>query len=180
MLTLDFPDRIESGRIALRRFSDDDLGEAYIGWLNDPVVTRFSNQRFRRHDRTSCEAYLASFTGSPNLFLSIRSRETDAALGTMTAYAIVQHGTVDVGIMLGERSAWGTGIGEEAWTALVEWLLAQPGVRKVTAGTLAVNQAMIRLAEKSGMALEGRRLRQEICEGEAVDVLYFGKFSGAP
>ena len=34
---------------------------------------------------------------------------------------------------------------------------------------------MIRLAEKSGMALEGRRVQQEIHDEVAVDILLFGK-----
>ena len=34
---------------------------------------------------------------------------------------------------------------------------------------------MIKLAEKSGMTLEGRRIQQEIHDDVAVDILLYGK-----
>lgn len=165
-------------RVRLTRFAEADISDDYIGWLNDPEVTRFSNQRFVRHDRASCARYLASFEDSPNLFLSVRRRDDGRAIGTMTAYISEHHRTADVGIMIGDRSHWGGGYGQDAWNTLVGWLLGERGLRKVTAGTLAVNQAMIRLAERSGMVLEGRRVRQEIVDGQEVDILYFARFAG--
>ena len=54
-------DRLIGGKVALRPFGAADVTDAYVGWLNDPEVTRFSNQRFRTHTRGSCEEYLASF-----------------------------------------------------------------------------------------------------------------------
>jgi [ribosomal protein S5]-alanine N-acetyltransferase len=163
-------------RLYLRPFGTGDITSAYIGWLNDPRVVRFSNQRFGVHDRASCEAYLRSFNGTNNLFISIRKIEDDLQVGTMTAYCSGRHGTADVGIMVGDASARGTGIGLEAWRLLTDWLLVDGGARKVTAGTLGCNVGMIRLAERSGMRLEGRRIAQEIVEGEPQDMLYFGRF----
>lgn len=174
-MTGDSPDLI-GRKVRLRRFTEADITDDYIGWLNDPIVTRFSNQRFVRHDSDSCRRYLASFDGTPNLFVSVRRLGDDHAIGTMTAYVSPHHGTVDVGILIGERAVWSGGYGQDAWNSLTDWLLSRPDIRKVTAGTAAVNEAMIRLAERSGMALEGRRLRQEIIQGEEVDILYFGKF----
>jgi len=164
-------------RVRLTRFTDADITDDYIGWLNDPEVTRFSNQRFVRHDRDSCARYLASFEGTPSLFLSVRRRDDGRAIGTMTAYISDHHGTADVGILIGDRSCWGRGYGQDAWNTLLDWLLGERGLRKVTAGTLAVNQPMIRLAERSGMRLEGHRAKQEIVDGQPVDILYFARFA---
>jgi [ribosomal protein S5]-alanine N-acetyltransferase len=165
-------------KVKLVPFTEADITEDYIGWLNEPEVTRFSNQRFVKHDRSSCRRYFDSFAGSPNLFLSIRRSEDDRPIGTMTAYIAPQHGTADVGILIGDRDAWGKGYGQDAWDTLVAFLLGQPGIRKVTAGTLECNAPMVRLAERSGMELEGRRRAQELVEGKPVDLLYFARFSG--
>lgn len=166
---------LEGARVMLDSFTAADIGDAYIGWLNDPEVVRFSNQRFRTHDRASCEAYLASFDGSPNLFLAVRRREDDAHIGTMTVYRSVPHGTADVGIMIGERG--GGGYGQDAWDTLLDWLLARGDIRKVTAGTLACNTAMVRLMERSGMSLEGTRRAQEIVDGQPQDIVLYGRFA---
>ena len=165
-------------RVKLTLFSEADITDEYIGWLNDPLVTRFSNQRFKAHDRVSCTRYLSSFDGTPNLFASVRRLDEDQAIGTMTAYISPHHGTADVGIMIGERSVWGHGYGQDAWSTLVDFLIAQPGMRKITCGTLACNEPMIRLAERSGMELEARRRDQELVDGAPVDIIYFARFAG--
>lgn len=168
--------RLRGAKVWLDSFTEADLTPTYISWLNDPEVVRFSNQRFRRHDAESCRDYLAGFEDSANLFLSIKTREGQA-IGTMTAYRSIPHGTVDVGIMIGDRAFWGGGYGQDAWDTFLAWLLDQPAIRKVTAGTLACNIGMVRLMDRSGMTLEGTRVRQEIIEGEPQDVLLYGKFA---
>lgn len=170
---------LRGARVVLSRFAADDLTDAYVGWLNDPRVVRFSNQRFRRHDHASCRAYFESFRDSPNLFIAIRRLESGPAVGTMTAYFTVPHGTVDVGIMIGDPAVSGQGLGRDAWCTLVEWLLGQPAVRKVTAGTLACNAPMLALARAARMQPDGVRVRQEIVEGREQDIHYFGRFRDA-
>lgn len=173
---LDFPVVLEGEKVRLRAFSAQDIDDAYLGWLGDLEVTRFSNQRFRKYDVASASAYLQSFVGTKNLFLSIRRIADDRAIGTMTAYVAAPHGTVDIGIMIGDRSCWGQGYGQEAWSLLVQWFLVQPGIRKVTAGTSDRNLSMIRTAERAGMKLEGRRRAQEIIDDAPADLLYFARF----
>lgn len=165
--------------VSLRAFREADITGDYLGWLNDPLVTRFSNQRFRTHDRASCLSYLRSFEAGSNLFLSVQRLLDDVAIGTMTAYISPHHGTADVGILIGNRSVWGQGYGQDAWDTLLHWLLRERRIRKVTAGTLACNAAMLRLMERSGMHREAERKQQEICDGSPTDLLYYARFSDA-
>ncbi|MCW5635299.1 MAG: GNAT family N-acetyltransferase [Rubrivivax sp.] len=177
------PTLLQGPRIRLRAFTAADITDTYVAWLNDPEVVRYSNQRFVRHTRESCERYFATFAGSPNLFVSLRvarpgaSRAGEIAVGTLTAYRSLPHGTADVGILLGERAVWGQGIGLEAWQLLTDWLLATPGLRKVTAGTLACNTPMLRVAERSGMRREGVRRAQEVVDGVPTDIVHFARFA---
>jgi ribosomal-protein-alanine N-acetyltransferase len=163
--------------VTLKQFSASDITDEYVGWLNDPQVVKYSNQRFLQHTRETCKRYLDGFCGTVNLFIKIQRRIDGLFVGTMTAYVSTYHQTVDVGIMVGRQSVWGLGIGQEAWNLLVEWLLHQEGVRKVTAGTMRCNTAMIRLMEKSGMTLEAVRPEQEMLDGMPQDLVYYGKFS---
>jgi ribosomal-protein-alanine N-acetyltransferase len=167
---------IAGKRVSLRRFTTADINQRYLGWLNDTKVTRFSNQRFSSHNVKTARAYLDSFASSPNLFLLISDRGSGEALGTMTAYASLPHSTVDVGILLGEITRWGQGLGTEAWCLLVEWLIGEAGVRKLTAGCAAGNQGMIRLAEAAGMGLEAIKRAHEIIDGEPQDLFYYARF----
>jgi len=164
-------------RLRLRHFQASDINATYLGWLNDPEVTRFSNQRFLEHTPESCAAYLASFEGSNNSFLLIEQRQDQRPIGTATVFRNSRHGTADIGLLVGDRSCWGKGYGREAWQAVLEALLAEPGMRKVTGGTARPNQAMVRIMEQSGMKLEAVRERQEVIEGYPVDLLYYARFA---
>ena len=164
-------------RLRLRPFETADINAVYLGWLNDPEVTRFSNQRFHQHTAESCAAYLASFAGSSNSFLLIEQLADQLPIGTATVYRNNRHGTADIGLMLGERRCWGQGYGREAWRAVLEALLAEAGMRKVTGGTARLNRAMVRIMEQSGMELEAVRARQELIEGQPVDLLYYARFA---
>lgn len=162
-------------KVRLDTFVEADLTSAYLGWLNDPEVVRFSNQRFRSHTRESCAAYLESFRGTANDFLSIKA--DGEAIGTMSVYRAVPHRTADVGIMIGDRAYWNGGYGQDAWSTLLDWLLTHGGTRKVTAGTLACNKGMVRLMERSGMTLEGTRKAQELVDGKPIDILLYARFA---
>ncbi len=140
-------------------------------------MTRYSNQRFRTHTRAICHAYFESFAETANLFISMRDVSTDAAIGTMTAYRNPNHGTCDVGIMIGARDYWGGGYGQEAWTLLTDWLLAKGNVRKLTAGCLAANGAMVTLMQRSGMMPDGVRAGQELLDGKPADIVHYARFS---
>lgn len=163
-------------KVLLRPFQQSDITSEYIAWLNDPDVVRYSNQRFVTHTELSCFKYWESFLNTPNLFISVRTKADDLAVGTMTVYVSVPHGTADIGIMIGQKSVWGMGIGQDAWDTLVNWLIDQRRIRKVTAGTLSSNKAMILIMERSGMRREAVRPEQEMLDGEPLDLHYYGKF----
>ena len=133
--------QLTSARLVLAPFTAGDISPLYVGWLNDPEVVRYSNQRFRRHDLESSEAYLRSFAGGPNQFWSIRLAADRSMIGTMTAYIAPQHGTADMGLLVGQRSVWGQGYGYEAWQRLMDHLLGEQALRKITAGAASGNGA---------------------------------------
>jgi len=163
-------------KVLLRPFAEADIEESYISWLNDPAVVQFSNQRFTTHDHENCSRYLASFTDTKNLFMSVRLLSNDQPIGTMTAYVAPYHGTVDVGLLIGDKACWGMGYGQDAWNTLTIWLLDRQDIRKLTAGTSVANKGMIKLMERSGMVLECRRKEQELIGGVPTDILFFSKF----
>ena len=166
-------------RVRLRPFGATDITPAYLGWLQDPEVVRFSNQRFHTHTAETCLAYLTSFNGSPNHFLAICAQDTEAMLGTMTVFIRRPHGTADIGIMVGERRLWGQDIGADAFGTVMAALLDSGEIRKVTAGTLSMNTGTIRNLEKVGMQHEATRRAPEMVENVPVDVVYCARFRHA-
>lgn len=165
-------------KVELKPFLASDINDDYISWLNDKNIMRYSNQRFIVHSMDSCLKYHAAFQESDNFFMGIRRLSDNEMIGTLTAYVATNHGTVDLGIMIGNRAVWGMGYGLDAWITMTKWFLARQNIRKLTAGTLACNFGMIKLMERSGMILEATRKAQEIIDECPIDILYYAKFNG--
>jgi [ribosomal protein S5]-alanine N-acetyltransferase len=170
-------DRIEGQHTLLESFAVEDISAQYVAWLNDPEVVRYSNQRFITHTAHSCTLYVRNFKGSVSKLFKIIRKSDATTIGTITAHINQFHQTADLGILIGERSSWGKGLGGDAWFALLNALLSLRQIRKVTAGTMDCNQSMIRVIQKSGMKLEAVRSKQELLDGKPQDILYFAKFN---
>ncbi len=164
-------------RLRLEPFSEKHLSERYVGWLNDPDGTKYSEQRHRRHTLESCRQYMKSFHDTPNYFWAIVAREPPLGhIGNLNAYVEPVHSVADVGILIGEATARGKGLATEAWVAACDYLLRQAGIRKVTAGTVAPNKPMLALMDRVGMCDDGRRVRQCLWNGQEVDMIHGALF----
>jgi RimJ/RimL family protein N-acetyltransferase len=164
---------IETPRLVIEPFGEPYLTDGYVGWLNDPEVLRYSDQRFRAHTRETCLSYLRSFEGTPNYFWAIRAKTfPDGLLGTATAYVDVHHHVADVGLLIGDKSDWGKGYGTELWLAVCDFLFRSATVRKVTGGTIEPNRGMLAIMERVGMVDDGRRQLHCLWEGRPVDLIH--------
>ncbi len=171
---------ISTERLEIVPFSEDFISERYLSWLHDKEVVKFSDQRFRDHTLESCSAYLASFKDSPHLFWAICEKKANYGhIGNMNAYIDMNHFTADIGILLGEKKIWEHGYGTEAWTGVCRFLFSELNIRKITAGTLEVNNGMINVMKRSGMVEDGRRSKQCLFEGLEVDMVYYAIYNKA-
>ena len=141
-------------------------------WLNDPEVVRYSEQRHFHHTLESCAAYVASFDFETTFIWAV-IRDLDH-IGNISAAVDRFNDTADIGILIGERAAWGQGYGAEAWRAACDYMLTR--VRKVEAGTMGCNAGMLRVFEKTGMLIEGRRPGHFLVENEPVDLVMAARF----
>ena len=154
------------------------ITDQYVGWLNDPDVVKYSNQRFQLHTLKSCMSYLNSFVDTTNYFLAIMENHSGVICGSITAYLNIYHNTADLGLMVGDRSLWGRGYGLEAWELLMRHLGTLKKVRKITGGTLSCNIGMITIMERAGMKLEAVKKQQELVGEVPMDMHYYAKFYG--
>lgn len=169
------PILLEMPHLRLAPFAEEHLSERYVSWLNDPEVVRFSEQRHRRHSLESCRAYVRSFADSPSRLWALLTRQGEH-VGNVTAAVDEANAVAELGILLGERSCWGQGLATEAWTAVADHLFRDLGLRKVIAGAMAENTALLRVAEKLGMEPDGRRARHFLLQGREVDAVHFALF----
>ena len=172
-----FAPTLDSTRLRLVAFGPAHLTERYVAWLNDRDVVRYSEQRFTRHSLETCATYARSFQGTPHFLWAIEAHTPPLGhIGNLNAFLDERNRTADLGILIGDKAAWGQGFGREAWRMACAYLLRSTRVRKITAGTLANNTAMLAVMRATGMVEDGRRARQVLVDGVEVDVIHAALF----
>jgi len=164
---------ISTDRLSLRQLSKSTPDQ--IRWLNDPEVMRYSEQRHQHHTQFSQLNYINGFKDGSHIWRIMRL-DTGAHIGNITATYDQNNKLSDVGILIGEAEVWGQGYGAEAWNAVCGWLLGEGNVRKLEAGCMRTNEAMLKIIRGSGFRQEGERANHFLQGGSPVSAILFGRF----
>lgn len=154
----------------LEPFDTSFITDRYVSWLQDPEVTRFlGRSREAPQTRETATAFVESFQGPVEKYMwAIVPRSFGEAVGTCTLYDIDRHnGTVEMGILIGEKDYWGKGASDEAIELLSAFAFDRLGLRRLTAGSSSKNLGMNFTFRKLGFVLEGR-LRESMRLGDTI------------
>jgi ribosomal-protein-alanine N-acetyltransferase len=166
---------VDAVRLRLVPFEDCHLTEEYVGWLNGPEVVRYSELRHRQQTLEGCRAYREAMEQAGNIFWAIETMDC-IHIGNMTAIINKPNSFADLSIVIGNRAMWGQGHGSEAWNSACRYLIAEGGMRKVRAGTMASNKPMLALMRKAGMQPDGVWRRHLLLDGQEIDVIFAALF----
>jgi RimJ/RimL family protein N-acetyltransferase len=155
----------------------DQVTDAYVNWLNDAQVNRYLESRFAVADLDSTRQFVANaLAGVATLFLGIRSRSLNRHVGNIKLGPIDRHhGLGEIGILVGDRAAWGQGVATEAISLLIHIAHEELGLRKLTAGCYASNVGSVRAFIKAGFVVEGRRAAHFILDGRPEDLVLLAR-----
>jgi [ribosomal protein S5]-alanine N-acetyltransferase len=169
--------RFVDGRlIYLRDVTADDATDRYCGWLNDPEVNRYLETRFEPQTRDRVIAYIDAQNRSQHAVLLAIVRKTgDLHVGNLRLAIDPMHRTATLALFIGEKAAWGAGIGTEAVELATRYGFEQLNLRKLTARCYATNVGSIRAFEKAGWTREGRQRLQFVSDGAEVDGIWLGR-----
>ncbi|MDP3703812.1 MAG: GNAT family N-acetyltransferase, partial [Candidatus Omnitrophota bacterium] len=118
---MDYPPLVGE-RIYLRRLDARDLTPQYLGWLNDPDVTKYMETGREPMTMEKLRAYWQRFQGSEtDLLYAIILRADERHIGNVALNHIQWTSRVaDTGLMIGCREFWGKGYAFEAWSLLLD------------------------------------------------------------
>jgi len=145
-----------------------------VGWLRDPDVVKFSEQRHREHTLSSQLRYVDGFTGASRLWAICRIEDGEH-IGNLAAAIDEPNNIAEIGILIGDKESWGKGFGGEAWAVACDYLLAG-GIRKLEAGCMRENAAMLKILLKSKFDFEGERANHFLLDGRPTGMALFGRF----
>ena len=175
-MKLDLP--LKSQLVTLSPFDlDRHFTKDYIGWLNNRPNLKYSEQRHHVHNFQSAYSYFNHLNNSAGLFLAIESVGDCIHIGNLTINYDKFNGNADVSILIGHPSYFHQGFGSEAWVLIINSLVCNENIRKVSAGTMSVNKPMLKLFSKSFMDIEAIIPNQFIYNGASADLVCAARYN---
>jgi ribosomal-protein-alanine N-acetyltransferase len=178
--------RIDGQRVYLVPFEEVHLNDSrYFDWLTDLEVMRFIGRdeylkpiRFDAVREYVHQVWASEYAS----FFAVHQLATGLFVGTVKLNYLNQSGlrnrTADVGVMIGDREQWGKGLATDALHTLCRYAFDTLGVRKLTAGCVADNDAVAKVFRRIGFREEGRLRQQLFVGGEYRDHLLLGCVRG--
>ncbi len=146
-----------AGELVTLRAMEPRDAEAQHRWFQDPEVTRHTGLRYPM----SLAAIEARLTGAESpTFANPRFAVDRADTGETVGYVALRGITPEsrsgeLDLVIGERSAWGIGIGTDATRTMCRYGFERLGLHRVYLWVFTGNAAAIRAYEKAGFTHEG-------------------------
>ncbi|MCD6558919.1 MAG: GNAT family N-acetyltransferase [Palaeococcus sp.] len=167
---------LEGKNIYLREVRVTDVNENYYKWMNDEEVTRFLESRFYPQAREKIEEYVRSINSNPNyIFLAIIEKKSDKHIGNIKLGPINWiHRHAEVGLIIGEKTAWGKGYATEAIKLVTDYAFKKLNLHKLTASCYKDNVGSQKAFKKNGYVVEGIRKAHCFYDGKYTDIILMG------
>lgn len=153
-----------------------DLNGRWPDWFNDPLVTKYQGKGFYPNTYESQKKYYESVADSrTDVVLAIIDRTSERHIGNVGLHQIDYiHRTAVLGIVIGEKDAWGRGIGARSWRAITSYGFKVLNLHKICATFIAGNERSLKCALGAGYEIEGRQTKQIFKDGNYFDLVYVG------
>ena len=167
---------LEGPRIYLRPVEPSDVGGDYLTWVNDPTVTKFLDVGAVPTNLVTLQRYVEKLGESPDhVFLAIIRKEDDRHVGNIKLGPINWvHRRAYLGLLLGDPSSRGKGLGGEAIELVLEHGFRTLNLHRIELGCYAAHSAAVALYQKLGFTIEGRIREEYYKQGLHHDIFKFG------
>jgi ribosomal-protein-alanine N-acetyltransferase len=167
---------VQGSRVYLRPLEREDLNARYLGWLNDPGVTRYLETGTFPTTARDLEKFYDEVTGTRNqVILAVAEKKSGQHIGNVKLGPIHWiHRCATFGIMIGDKKFWGRGWGLEATRLMLEYGFDRLNLRRIDLGVFAEHDAAVRCYEKAGFKVEGRLRESLFQDGTYKDRVLMG------
>lgn len=164
-------------QVSLFQLQPEHVTDNYVAWLNDTLVNRYLECRFIEHSLQSTKDFVERCCGnSQTLLLGISARTLGGRhIGNVKIGPTDQnHKTAEVGIMIGDRDAWGKGFGTDAIKLAMRLAKHTLKLRRLTAGCYQSNIGSQRAFTNAGFSVEGVRPGHFLLDGQPESLVLLG------
>ncbi len=148
---------LETNRLYLRRFYQEDIEDCLHNWASDQEVFQFVSQIPMSRD--DCEKFLAgantAYAMPTTYYWAIEQKSTCSVIGEIFVDDFSERNSwCEVDYKIGAMY-WGQGIAVEALRAVISFLFSQVKFHRIQAKCSIRNTASERVMQKAGMSREG-------------------------
>jgi len=163
-------------KIYLRPLCRKDVNESYLSWLNDAQVTRYMETGVFPTTMEELEKYYEEVRSSQNqVMFGVIDKKSGQHIGNVKLGPIRWvHRKATLGIMIGVKKFWGSGIGTEATRLAVEYGFYRLNLQRIDLGVFAEHESAVRCYQRVGFKVEGRFRHDLFQDGEYKDRLWMG------
>ena len=158
---------IESQRLILRRFNENDL-TPFLAYLNDPHVARYqsweSYTEEQARDVIEQQKDLVPGLQGKWFTFALELKETGTLIGHV-ALKMLDDNQAEIGFTMA-RSFHGKGLAFEAATSVIDYVFTKLKLHRVVAITDCENERSVALLERLGMRREGHFLQNIWFKGQ--------------
>ena len=145
---------IETQRLLLRQFKEEDAADMFNNWASDAEVTRYLTWTTHSSIEVSkkvLEMWIDEYSSQENYNWAIEMKENRNVVGSIGLMNIDNNiGNAEIGYCI-SRAFWNKGITTEAFSAVIEFAFKQVGFERITGRHQVDNVASGRVMEKCGL-----------------------------
>lgn len=154
----------------------EDVRESYLSWMNDlSIIQAFgSYSMLFPKENSFIEDSFKRFNSPETIGFFIYDRSVEKYIGTCKLDKIsIADRSLEIGIMIGDNSAHGKGIGKITYSLLLQYAFEVLGMNRVWGTCYADNIGSQKLFESSGFTLEGTSRQSIFRKGKFTDNLQY-------
>jgi RimJ/RimL family protein N-acetyltransferase len=170
---------LETEKTGLRPVTIADVTDEYLRWMNDAEVTRGLESGIFPSTKESIISFVEKTANSKeNIFLAICDKSTGKHIGNIKLGNVNWvHRHADLGILIGDKSAWGKGFGTDACKLLVDHAFTKLNLHKVWLAVFSNNPSAIKVYKRLNFIEEGRLKEHVFSDGKFVDKIIMSAFN---
>ena len=170
------PDGATSARLILRPL-EADITPDYLSWFDDETVVQFLEVKGLKRQDSIDFLHRGDQTGLYRVY-AICWRDTGEHIGNIKLGEIRwQHGVSDLVTVIGNRTRWAAGLGQEAIRLGTSLAFDQVGLRKLAGAAYADNVGSIKAYTRAGWVVEGWRRGHVLSQGKSTDMALLSCFN---
>jgi RimJ/RimL family protein N-acetyltransferase len=169
---------IKTRSTIIKPITKNEISENYISWLNDPEINKYLEVRHTKQTKTGAIDYINSLRKQHNCdMFAIFDNENNTHIGnlTITSFNNNNNGSIDFGVMIGDKDSRSTGIGAEVLLSFIDFIFSYEMIERISAGAASDNIKSCKTLESIGFLKEGvRRKIFLLNNGNKCDYNYYG------